>query len=135
MLKLNKFLSPKTPVTVPPAKKEFQDAPSSTGTATIADTAPTSTNSDHLTSVLNSLRDLLTPHDPEIQDSRVSGMRVRTSVLSRTDEMRLLVSIFPSLDGRIWERNLERAIGRDETVLQQIEEAIQFYFDNYVGYS
>lgn len=125
----------KTPATVEPAKKASPAIPSSTGSVTVAEADPTSSSNDRLTSVLNSLRALQIPHDPETQDCRVSGMRAKTSALNRTDERRLLESIFPSLDGRIWERNLERAIGRDESLLQQIEEAIQFYFDNYVGYS
>ena len=125
----------KTPVPVAPATKASQAIPSSIGSVTVAEADPISLNNDHLTSVLNSLQDLLTPRDPETLACLASGMPVKTSALSRTDERRLLESIFPSLDGRVWDRNLERAIGRDESLLLQIEEAIQFYFDNYVGYS
>jgi len=130
-----KYSPPKIPVTAEPAKVVSPAIPSSTGTATPAEPAPISSSSDPLTSVLNSLQALLTPDDPETQDCRVSGMRAVRSALSLNDERRLLASIFPSLDGRVWERNLERAAGRGETLTQQVEEAIQFYFDNYLGYS
>jgi hypothetical protein len=130
-----KYTPPKTPASAESAKAGSLATLSSIGSATPAEPGPISSNSDRLTSVLNSLQALLTPSDPETQDCRVSGMHAAKSALSPTDERRLLASIFPSLDGRVWERNLERAAGRGETLLQQCEEAIQFYFDNYIGYS
>ncbi|TSA53234.1 MAG: hypothetical protein D4R44_04065 [Actinobacteria bacterium] len=130
-----KFMRPKTPVSAESVKEASPDALSSTGIATPAGKAPISSNNDHLISALNSLRALLTPSDQAIQDSLASGMPVVNPALSLTDEEQLLASIFPSLDGRVWERNRERALGRGETLRQQCEEAIQFYFDNYVGYS
>lgn len=130
-----KYLKEKIPALAPSAKADDPGPFSSTGSVTPADTAPSSSNSDRLTSALNSLRPLLIPSDQEIQRSLASGTPAESPALTPTDERRLLESIFPSLDGRIWDRNQERAEGRGETLRQQCEEAIQFYFDNHVGYS